>query len=229
MADRRRHALDPHRGSHTGPGPRRVHFQAPGWLLPALRRAGVHGVTLANNHALDQGPGGLAETARNARRAGLAVVGAGRDGRRWPLRLGDEGNVIAVHAFFDGFFPARSVPSERTGPARLDDAAVEALRASRDRGDRPVAVVHVLGELVDAPEERWRRWAEELAAAGAEAIVVHGTHVVLPVERLPSGVPILWGLGNLFTDMGRESTPRREGGSKAAHGALRAGLIARLE
>ncbi len=229
VADRRRHALDPYRMTHLGPGPRRVHFQAPGWLLPALRRAGVHGVTLANNHALDQGAGGLAETARNARRAGLAVVGAGRSGRRWPLRLGDEGNVVAVHAFFDGYFPSVAVVREEAAPAPLDGAAPAAIRASRARGDRPIAVVHVLGELVDAPEDRWRRWARELAEAGAEAVVVHGTHLVLPVERLPGDVPIVWGLGNLFTDMGRASTPRREGGPKAAHGALREGLLVRIE
>ncbi|MEM1418474.1 MAG: CapA family protein [Myxococcota bacterium] len=227
VADRRRYALDA--APATGRGPRRVHFHAPGWLLAGLRRAGVHGVTLANNHALDQGPEGLRETAQNARSAGLTVVGAGSAGRRWPLRLGDEGNVLAVHAFFDGYFATRVPTGPDPLPAPLDPGAAEAIAESRARGDRPVAVVHVLGELVDAPKERWRAWAEELADAGAEAIVIHGTHVVLPVARSASGVPIVWGLGNLFTDMGRESTPRRQGGPKAAHGELREGLLVRLE
>lgn len=44
--------------------------------------------------------------------------------------------------------------------------------------------------------------------AGAKAIVVHGTHVLLPVERI-DGVPVVWGLGNLVSDMGRQANPRR--------------------
>lgn len=101
IADARRLALD---ASPTGAGGvRRVHLQGAPWICEALARAGVDAVGLANNHALDQGREGLAETIRCARRAGLAVTGAGVfPNVDWPLVIGDEGRTLVVHTLYTG-------------------------------------------------------------------------------------------------------------------------------
>ncbi|MCC7541313.1 MAG: CapA family protein, partial [Deltaproteobacteria bacterium] len=91
-----------------------VHLVVPGRLVPSplnmprsvpegLRRAGVHSVTLANNHALDQGRDGLAETLANVRAAGLGIIGAGQGTTEAvrPMVLGPAGARTAVISLLD--------------------------------------------------------------------------------------------------------------------------------
>jgi len=235
---RRRNALDAAEPAERGPTPR--HLNGPTWLPQALARSGVDAVMLANNHALDQDSAGLAETIERAEDAGLLVTGAGRTPhRRWPITLGDEGAEMAVLTFFDGYFLVRGrEPRYRRDeyeppPATLsplDENALTLIREAADTHDAVVVVVHVLGELQRRPKDRWRWWAERLVDAGASAILVHGTHVVLPVERV-EGVPIAWGLGNLVSDMGRLANPRRRDRGqlpKARSAAVREALVARV-
>ena len=214
-----------------GPFPRRLN--APAWVLHGLARAGIDGIGLANNHALDQTSEGLEETVMAAKGAGLRVVGAGAHPdlvRAW--RVGTAPQQWSIVAAFDG----------RAPPVRLDDGAFSVayvthaeavIRREAGAVDAVVAVVHVMGELRDRPRHRWRRWAERLARAGADAIVVHGTHVVLPVEVATIAgrrIPIVWGLGNFFADMGRRASPRRDMPAlpKRESPAVHEGLMARL-
>jgi poly-gamma-glutamate synthesis protein (capsule biosynthesis protein) len=47
--------------------------------MPILEQAGIDGVTLGNNHVLDAGRQGLAETLGHLDRAGIERAGAGMD------------------------------------------------------------------------------------------------------------------------------------------------------
>ena len=58
------------------PAPKQFHFRAPPSAVAAVRAAGVDVVSLANNHVLDYGQVGLADTLHAARVAG-------RTRRRW--------------------------------------------------------------------------------------------------------------------------------------------------
>jgi hypothetical protein len=51
------------------PQPKTYHFRAPAAAFTALRDAGIDLVTMANNHVLDYGPAGLADTLAAARAA----------------------------------------------------------------------------------------------------------------------------------------------------------------
>ncbi len=53
------------------------HFRAPAAAFTALRDAGINLVTMANNHVLDYGPAGLADTLAAARAARFPYVGIG--------------------------------------------------------------------------------------------------------------------------------------------------------
>jgi poly-gamma-glutamate capsule biosynthesis protein CapA/YwtB (metallophosphatase superfamily) len=141
---------------------------------PALAKW-LHGrldaVSLANNHALDQGPGGRADTVRLLAAEGLTPVV-------------DEAQRKGV-TLLGRFYP----PDDE-----LDGA--ELLAAVR-RAPRPVIVlVHWghTGSLLPSPEQR--RLGQKLIDAGATAVLGHGPHSVQGVERRGRGV-IAYSLGNL--------------------------------
>ena len=63
--------------SRGTPQPKTYHFRAPPTAFTALRDAGVDLVTMANNHVLDYGRAGLADTLAAARAARFPYVGIG--------------------------------------------------------------------------------------------------------------------------------------------------------
>ena len=222
-------------------GPTPVHLNAPGWLAHGLARVGVDAVTLANNHALDQDDEGLLETIRAAHTAGLAVSGAGAGAERsWPLIVGPDGARVAMLSFFDGYYLVRgraepAVRDATAGVSRLNEASFDQVGQAAADHDAVIVHVHVLGELQRRPKSRWRWWSQRLAEAGASVIVVGGTHVPMPVETLNVGsreVPLIWGLGNLLSDMGSQANPRRrttDDTPKNQSAQVREALMARLE
>ncbi len=210
---------------------RAVHLHGPRWLPPALARAGVHGVSLANNHALDQTREGLEETIAFCQEAGLATLGAGvAPNVDWPLVFRSETESLAIINLYDG----RRLPYAEDGEVGrafvLPDGA-ERVRRLAEEHSYVVVTVHVLGELREEPRAEWRTWARSFAEAGADAIVVHGTHVIMPVEELHVGersVPLIWGLGNFVSDMAWNARPGQRGTRKQERVEARSGLLARL-
>ena len=212
-----------------------IPLNAPRYALEGLRRAGVDGVMLSNNHALDQETEGLVETMGACRQEGFVTSGAGLYPRvSWPITVGERGARVTLVPFFAGGRPPR-MDHGTPALADLSEESIAAMGALASDTELLVPVVHVLGEAVDRPKQRWRVWARALAEAGADVIVAHGTHVPLPVEviELPDRrVPIVWGLGNFVSDMARQATPRRgyrRGMSKDQNPMLREGLVLRME
>ena len=56
-----------------------IHYRMHPANMPCLTAAGIDCCVLANNHVLDWGEAGLAETLESLRRSGLEYAGAGRD------------------------------------------------------------------------------------------------------------------------------------------------------
>ena len=65
--------------SRGTPQPKTYHFRTGPAAFTALRDAGVDLVTMANNHVLDYGQAGLADTLAAARAARFPYVGIGTD------------------------------------------------------------------------------------------------------------------------------------------------------
>lgn len=212
-----------------------IPLNMPAYTLEGLRRTGVDGLMLSNNHALDQGEEGLVETLAAARAAGFVTSGAGHyPHTSWPVTMGEDGARVTLVPFYDGH-PRGTLDPGTPALADLHAPTIAQFAALRPDTELLVPVIHVLGEAVDWPKPRWRVWARQLAEAGADVIVVHGTHVPLPVELLVVGdrrVPIVWGLGNFVSDMARQATPRRpyfSGMPKDENPMLREGLLLRIE
>jgi hypothetical protein len=194
---------------------RPVPLNAPRWTLPGLKLAGVDAVCLANNHVLDQRREGLGDTLDAAAAAGLRVVGAGRvPHMRDPLVIdGAPGARTAVLAYFEKDYPEPSLPDGSPKVSVLDARSIDEVRAAATAYDAVVVLVHVFGELSPRVKRGWRIWAERMVEAGAAAIVVHGQHVVAPVERIRAGgneAVIAWGIGNTISDLGAYSSPSRD-------------------
>ena len=174
----------------------------------AMAAEGVAAVGLANNHALDRGPAGLADTIEHLGASGGTAFGAGADldAALRPLIVETPHGRIGVVAFGQGGGVRENAAEDRSGIAVLTrcNATAGAARA-REAGARwLVAFVHWgvnYGELLHAQ----RRQAALLAGAGYDLVVGHGPHIAQPIEVV-DGVPVLYSLGNwVFGTPGRFS------------------------
>jgi capsule synthesis protein PGA_cap len=162
-------------GSPTGP----LRFNAPPAAAKWLKGL-VDAVSLANNHAMDQGAEGLAETVSLLREQGIQAATADTDARI--SRKGREVRLIT-----------RELP-ESWSPE--DESALES-RVREARASGPVLVsLHWgrTGALLATEDQR--RLAGKLIDAGATAVLGHGPHTPQGIERHGQGI-IAYSLGNL--------------------------------
>ena len=80
------------------PQPKTYHFRTPATAFTALRDAGADLVTMANNHVLDYGQAGLADTLAAARAARFPYVGIGVNAAAALVPIPTYGNRAALAA-----------------------------------------------------------------------------------------------------------------------------------
>jgi len=161
-----------------------LRFNAPPTVARWLQGK-VDVVSLANNHALDQGTQGLAETVEHLRAQGIQAATASTDAEL--VRRGQRVRLIA-----------RELSEAWT---EADAAALEArIREARAAG--PVLVSLHWGRTgALLPSKEQRRLAARLIDAGATAVLGHGPHTPQGIERRGRGV-IAYSLGNLAFSCG---------------------------
>jgi poly-gamma-glutamate synthesis protein (capsule biosynthesis protein) len=185
------------------PEPKRYLFRAAPGAVPALTSAGVDAVALANNHSLDYGRVGLADTMAAAQRGGLGTVGAGQnvDQAFQPWRRTVRGVRVAVLAVsqVDDLAQQWAAGPETPGLAMAfqRDRLLAAVRAARADSDLVVVFAHWGVEGDRCPEPRQRDLARDLVDAGADVIVGAHAHVLQGAGRL-GGAYVAYGLGNLL-------------------------------
>lgn len=198
-----------------------------------LREAGFDLLGLANNHALDLGPEGLAGSVRRLRAVGVAPVGAGDTDERAAAAVIKTvaGVRIAFLAFNAVPSPVVSGPAVATPavtsatlppsgewrPARWDPGqSPEAVRAARQAADAVIVAVHWGYEYQRQVDPAQRQIAEALLAAGADLVVGHHPHTRQEIWIPPAGDAgvqrgqmVAFSLGNLVFDQG--GGPTRDG------------------
>lgn len=172
----------------------------------ALARNGIEALGLANNHMLDRGPEGLAETVAHARAAGLLTFGAGMNiaEAELPLFVRTPVGTIGVVALGEDPRRRRTAAPDTAGIFALDRVWLRrGMRlAKRGGADWVIAYVH-WGQNYRGVNDIQRRWARALAAAGYDLVVGHHPHIVQPIEYV-DGVPVVYSLGNfIFSTPGR--------------------------
>lgn len=178
-------------GRRAGPFPL---LWAPPERLDTLRAAGVDVVSVANNHTLDCGADGLTETVTELERRGLHVAGVAPTGT---VHVSDEISFVAATLHPPPY------PSRGARPLSLREGAhlIPHLHALRRAHPARLLVVslHWGRERAEHPAAWQRHLGRALVAAGANAVVGHGSHTRQPLEQAGDGV-ILYGLGNLVFD-----------------------------
>ena len=165
-------------------------------LADLLSGWGFDLLSLANNHSLDCGPEGPAETRSALEEAGIASIGPGME----PVVREVNGLDLAFLAFEDV-------------SSRLDEnAALQAIRSAHQAGAVVIVSVHWGMEYQGGASEQQKSLAQEFAEAGAALVWGHHPHVLQPaawIETPYGETLVLYSLGNaLFDQRGLEDTRR---------------------
>ncbi|MGV3663103.1 MAG: CapA family protein [Prosthecobacter sp.] len=158
----------------TAEAKHRLQLIAPPQAAKLLSKAGLDGLSVANNHAMDLGPEGAAATQAALREAHIVPISA------TPHVFEVKGKRIAVLALDD------SVEDEVV--PRLDIAA-----------DYVIALPHWGTEHRTSPSMRQRELAVRLMQAGVHLVAGSGPHALQPLEHLPGG-SVAFSLGNTVFD-----------------------------
>jgi poly-gamma-glutamate synthesis protein (capsule biosynthesis protein) len=198
-------------------------FDAPIALLDGLKASGIKIVSFANNHVMDQGWAGFAETREHLVEKGLLFAGSGDTAQQGWQPVITEANGIKVGwlgmtRWLNGnrnpdkddqphvnFFP---YPGEAGGATGLDEAGVlDAVKQARAKCDLLVVSIHWGVEYAPAPRPEDVETAHTILEAGASVIVGHHPHVLQPVEtfRTSDGrdTVIFYSLGNFLSNQSR--------------------------
>ena len=179
------------------------HFRSSPESFVALKAAGVDVVTMANNHALDYGPIGLADTFDAIAASGLPVVGVGHNALEAyaPYRTTINGQRIAIFGALDWLEPALvdawTATDTRPGlacsihPARL----LNTVRTVRPEVDTLVVFLHWGVEDTHCASPEQHSLALALVAAGADIVVGSHAHRVFGAGHVGAAL-VAYGLGN---------------------------------
>jgi poly-gamma-glutamate synthesis protein (capsule biosynthesis protein) len=204
-------------------GTREFFFDAPVALVDALKASGIKIVSTANNHMMDQGWAGFAETREHLRERGMLFAGTGDTAQQSWQPVITEANGIKVGwlgmtRWLNGnrnpdkddqphvnFFP---YPGESKGAPGMDEAGVlDAIQKARGQCDFLVVSIHWGTEYAPAPRPEDMETAHRMLDAGAAVIVGHHPHVLQPVEtyRTADGrdTVIFYSLGNFLSNQSR--------------------------
>lgn len=192
---------------------KRFIFRAePDWC-EALSNAGVTHAALANNHSIDQGRDGLAETISVLDKYGIVPIGVDTASTRCRPIVIKKGSVCVA------CFNAVLLSLENW--VYLDDninvcqssATSLAQEIRRYKTAHPrhwvVAVLHWGVEYQSQPSVTQRREALILLNAGADAIIGHHPHVVQEGKYI-NGKPVFFSLGNFIFDSNKPETSAAE-------------------
>ncbi|KFE36490.1 CapA family protein [Thioclava atlantica] len=187
-----------------------IHYRMHPANVALLTAAKVDAVTLANNHMLDWGRGGLAETLATLDRAGIARAGAGWDEAeafaplRMPLAGGGRFVVFSV-ALGDSGVPASwAATPDQPGVACAEPRDVAArltaqLSEIRQPGDIVAVSIHWGENWGYRVAPAHRALAEAVVGQGVDLIFGHSAHHPRAAAVM-RGRLLLYGAGDLVND-----------------------------
>ncbi|HET9036547.1 MAG TPA: CapA family protein [Myxococcaceae bacterium] len=196
--------------SGGAPIPKNFNFRARPSTVQVLVDAGVRVVSLANNHLMDYGPDGVADTIATLDAAGIAHFGAGRtlaEARRPAiveiaglkvaflgyLILGEKHPEPAVVWATETSAGVAGHPSDWTVVERM---VREDVAAAKTQADLVIPFFHWGREGSKGPDAYQIALAKAAVESGAAAVLGSHPHVLHGMERI-GRVPVFYSLGNL--------------------------------
>jgi poly-gamma-glutamate capsule biosynthesis protein CapA/YwtB (metallophosphatase superfamily) len=170
----------------------------PAKVAAALKNAGFDVVSLANNHTLDYGSEGLADTITALNETGIRHVGAGKN-----LAIARQAAVIERNGLKVAFL-AYSLTFPEEFWATADKAGTvfgyreiveDDIRAAKHKADIVVASFHWGQESKTELRPYQVALGHAAINAGASLVIGHHPHILQGVEHYKNGV-ILYSMGN---------------------------------
>lgn len=177
----------------TGPN-----LRSPSASIKALTHANIDVVTLANNHIFDYGQLGLQDTLDICRRNKITTVGAGcsLDEAKQHVIFRVKGKSVAIVNFAENEWANASPTRGGANPMDIVDN-VRQIRNAAKSADIVLVIIHGGHEFFEYPNHAMVKTFRFYAEEGASCIICHHAHCVSSYE-IHNGVPIFYGLGNLF-------------------------------
>jgi poly-gamma-glutamate synthesis protein (capsule biosynthesis protein) len=179
---------------------KRFTFRAHPSAAPALKRAGINVVAMANNHILDYGPQALEDTLKHLDQAGVAHAGAGKnifESRKPALIVTNSGTTVAVLSYSMTYPEKYWASSRRPGTtAGSEERIQEDVTSACARSAAVVVCFHWGGELLTEPRDYQIKLGHAAIDAGAKLVVGTHPHILQGLEWYKNGL-ILYSLGNL--------------------------------
>ncbi|WP_054310536.1 CapA family protein [Mesorhizobium sp. 1M-11] len=186
------------------------HAMEEAFLADAMAAVGIRHersvLSVANNHMLDQGVEGFAETIDALRHLGVQIIGAADRG---PVQRVDAGGLTIGFAAFTVWRNASEALFSGRVSAETDPKLWPA--GSLEGADLLCAVPHWGWEFRHFPQRETMVLARRLVEHGFGLIAGHHAHVLQPVGLIGQ-VPVAYGLGDfLGTALARQPWPGRIG------------------
>lgn len=171
-------------GTGGSPVNKKFTFQVPEQALTALSSAGVDVVTMANNHGMDYGPVGFADSLRIKASHAMPILGIGADDAEaytpWVTEVkGQKIGFVAANDVFDAalvssWTAAPSHPGIASAEEAHQDRLAKEVRDLRPTVDTLVVFLHYGTETQICPNQRQKDLVALLTEAGADIVV--GSH-----------------------------------------------------
>ena len=189
--------------SRGTPQPKTYHFRTTPTAFTALRDAGIDLITMANNHVLDYGQTGLADTLAAAKTARFPYVGIGVNAAAaWaPYVTTIKGVKIAIIGVSQVAELASSWVATRSRPGEANainlPRTLAAVRAARKLAPVVIVFMHWGTEGQACPDPNQLSLAPRLAAAGASIIIGAHAHMLQGSGWLGHTF-VAYGMGNFL-------------------------------
>ena len=181
----------------------RIMLTMPKTAVSHLQTAGFDLLGLANNHSLDLGEAGAAETAVSLEDAGLTLIGLQTSALVTPT-------IRVVNNVRLAFFAFNVVPDPEGARCQLDglslcpvawdaETAVSAIQQAKTEADAVIVFIHWGFEYENRPNLAQETIAETLRASGADLVLGHHPHTAQPIMADDRGV-VAYSLGNFVFD-----------------------------
>ena len=179
-------------------------FRAEPEWLQTLKAHGITHLNLANNHSVDQGRIGLADTKKNIQETGIIPVGAGDNMQEaaQPVLLASTPRNVYLLTSLQMPLENFSYLPDKTSVSHEDlDSLKTRVRQLKETDPCCYIIVslHWGGEHTLRPVPLQRQQAHQLIDAGVDALICHHTHTLQTIEQY-QGKPIYYSIGNFIFD-----------------------------
>lgn len=192
----------PFSGKDTFPKTGSLVFNAPTYNVKGLINNKIQVLSLANNHAFDQGLKGLEYTSAFLAKNGLFSIGAGKNTQSaWKplIKANNELKIAYIAASYSSLNDNGKV--KKPNLARIEDLANlrHSIEIIKNQVDYVIVVMHAGTEYTRTPNKSQVKFAHAAIDYGADMVIGHHPHWIQTIEKYQDKY-IFYSLGNFVFD-----------------------------